>query len=158
MHTRLNTQIIMSLLALVGATTGAFNISYADEIKKKFGQEITVYKTPTCGCCGKWVDHLRRDGFKVNVHNLANLDEIKTGSGVPAALRSCHTAVVEGYTIEGHVPMRDIWRLLQERPAVTGIGVPGMPLGSPGMESSRSQPYKVYTFGGQEPSSVFAEH
>lgn len=133
--------------------------SHAEKVKKKFGQPITVYKTPTCGCCKVWVDHLRKDGFKVSQIDLPNLNEIKAENGVPPMLKSCHTAVVEGYTVEGHVPMNDIWRLLNQRPkSIRGISVPGMPAGSPGMESSNPQPYDVFIFDDQGNTEVFASH
>lgn len=122
------------------------------------GPEITVYKTPTCGCCTAWVDHLRAEGFQVTTHNLADLTETKREHGVPGELASCHTAVVEGYTVEGHVPADDIRRLLAERPAARGIAVPGMPAGSPGMEGAYAQPYEVYTFGEDGPIDVFSAH
>ena len=98
--------------------------------------EITVYKSPTCGCCNKWVSHLRDAGFKVNTINSDDLESIKLSAGVQPFLQSCHTALVDGYVVEGHVPASDIKRLLQERPAVTGLAVPGMPAGSPGMENT----------------------
>jgi hypothetical protein len=111
---------------------------------------IQVYKTPTCGCCVKWIDHLREAGFTVEAKNLRDLSALKVANGVPRRLASCHTAMVEGYVIEGHVPASDIARLLRERPKVAGLAVPGMPLGSPGMEHpdpSRHEPYEVLSFG-----------
>src|SRR5688572_28855168 len=94
---------------------------------------ITVFKTPTCGCCGIWVNHLKSNGFQVIVNEVPNTAEYQRKYGVPAGLESCHTAIVEGYTIEGHVPATEIQRLLKERPKAKGLAVPGMPLGSPGM-------------------------
>lgn len=119
------------------------------------GPEIIVYKTPTCGCCRNWVDHLRAEGFRVTTEDLPDLAQVKHEHGVPDALESCHTGVVDGYTIEGHVPADVIRRLLAERPPVTGVAVPGMPMGSPGMEGPFSQPYEVYTFDADGPVDVY---
>lgn len=119
--------------------------------------EITVYKSPTCGCCSKWVDHINANGFKAIVHDTSDMAPVKTKLGVPRAMESCHTAVVNGYVIEGHVPAADIHRLLRERPKVAGLSVPGMVTGSPGMEGNRTDPYSVVTFG-TGTSSVFSRH
>ena len=100
------------------------------------GPEVTVYKSATCGCCGKWIEHMQDAGFKVTAHNRQDMNQIKEEHGVAYELRSCHTAVVDGYVLEGHVPAGDIRRLLKERPAVDGLAVPGMPSGSPGMEGN----------------------
>ena len=107
---------------------------------------IEVYKSPTCGCCGKWNDHMRTAGFTVNSTDLPDVATVKDKHGVPPALRSCHTAIVGGYVIEGHVPADVIKKLLRDRPAVVGIAVPGMPKGSPGMEGSRVDSYNVRSF------------
>lgn len=104
---------------------------------------IEVYKSATCGCCHEWVAHLRANGFTVNAHDVANPSDYREKFGVPKALGSCHTAVVGGYAIEGHVPAAEIKRLLAERPKAKGLAVPGMPLGSPGMEGPRKDPYDV---------------
>ena len=96
--------------------------------------EVTVYKSATCGCCNKWVDHLRDAGFKVTAHNRGDMNQVKQTHGVKYQHRSCHTAVVGGYVVEGHVPADDIRRLLDGRPAISGLAVTGMPMGSPGME------------------------
>ncbi len=120
---------------------------------------VVVYKTATCNCCSKWVDHLRQDGFSVQVHNESSLKPIKRKLGVPEVLSSCHTATLGNYVIEGHVPASDIRRLLAERPAGRGLAVPGMPLGSPGMEQgSRVEPYKTLLFDEQGHTSTFSEH
>lgn len=95
---------------------------------------MTVYKSPTCGCCKNWIEHVKAAGFAVEVHDMDDLSEIKAEAGVPDRARSCHTAIVDGYAIEGHVPAETIRRLLKERPKVAGLAVPGMPVGSPGME------------------------
>lgn len=104
---------------------------------------IVVYKDPQCGCCTKWNDHMRAAGFRVQVKDTADLDGVKNGIGVPAALRSCHTGLVGGYWIEGHVPADLVQRLLAEKPALAGLAVPGMPIGSPGMEGGTPERYDI---------------
>lgn len=126
------------LMALAACSNAAQAASY------------TMFRDPNCGCCEEWAEHVRQ-GMKaeVTVEDSPNMQSIKDEHGVPTDLRSCHTMVVEGYVIEGHVPAEDIARLLRERPAgVTGLAVPGMPIGSPGMEmNNRTQPYQVIAFG-----------
>lgn len=119
-------------------------------------QDILVHKSPWCGCCAAWVEHLEENGFDVTVREHENMTPIKVEAGVPDELYSCHTAHIEGYVIEGHVPAADIARLLAERPDAQGLAVPGMPAGSPGMEvPGFSQPYDVILFDGAE-RTVFA--
>lgn len=110
---------------------------------------VTVHKDPSCGCCGAWAEHLEKAGFPVRIVENAKLNPLKAEKGVPKALWSCHTAEVEGYVIEGHVPAAEIERLLAERPAATGLAVAGMPVGSPGMEVAGYEPdrYEVALFG-----------
>jgi len=122
------------------------------------GPEITVYKTPTCGCCAKWVEHLKENGFSVTVHEVSNTAEYRQKYGVPENLRSCHTAVVGGYAIEGHVPVREIQRLLKTAPKAKGLAVPGMPSGSPGMEGARSDPYTVLLFDDKGETTAFQKY
>ena len=118
---------------------------------------VEVYKDPACGCCSKWIDHLRSHGFTARAIDTDKMDQIKTSRGVPRQARSCHTAIVGGYVVEGHVPAADIQRLLKERPAILGIAVPGMPIGSPGMEGSRNDPYDVVAFSADGTTAVFAK-
>ena len=120
-------------------------------------QAIVVYKTATCGCCGKWVDHLKAAGFAPTVHTLQTMDEAPVRKRIPTPLRSCHTATLEGYLVEGHVPADVIRKLLKEKPRVEGIAVPGMPAGSPGMESNTPEPYDVVTFDAAGKTAVFAK-
>ena len=120
--------------------------------------DIVVYKSPTCGCCKKWISHLGKNGYSVEVHNQYNVNPIKSKMGVSRKLHSCHTAVVDGYVIEGHVPAVDITRLLDEKPSVKGLAVPGMPMGSPGMEGPRKDSYEVLTFQENGRTTVFAEY
>lgn len=119
---------------------------------------LVVYKSPTCGCCAKWVSHMEAAGFRVVVHDTEDMDAVKSASDVPLALRACHTAVIGRYVIEGHVPADDIRRLLRDRPDVAGLAVPGMPGGSPGMEGAGTERYDVVTFGGPKGQRVFASH
>lgn len=119
---------------------------------------LVVYKSPTCGCCAKWVEHMQQAGFTVVVHDTDDLAPVKASAGVPSSLEACHTARIGGYVIEGHVPATDVRRLLRERPAVAGIAVPGMPSGSPGMEASVSEHYRVVSFSGSTAPRTFASH
>lgn len=109
-------------------------------------QTVTVYKSPTCGCCTGWVDYLRNEGFAVETIDLQNLDPIKEKYGVSRQLQSCHTALVDGYVVEGHVPVDDIRRMLKEKPEITGLTAPGMPAMSPGMASLEPKNYDVLSF------------
>lgn len=120
--------------------------------------DVVVYKSPMCGCCAKWVDHLRSNGFKVTVHDSNDMNKVKTERKVPSDLASCHTAVVGGYTIEGHVPAASIKKLLQTKPKVAGISVPGMPMGSPGMEGDRQDHYQVVAFDAVGKRYVFQQY
>ena len=121
---------------------------------------MTVYKSASCGCCGKWVDYVRANGFAPTVHDDENMDAIKDDMGVPKAVRSCHTAVVGKYMVEGHVPVEDIRRLLKDHPAVAGLAAPGMPQSSPGMAvpGAPVEPYEVLTFTPDGHTAVFARH
>jgi hypothetical protein len=121
---------------------------------------MEVYKSPTCGCCAKWVEHVRQGGVPVKVTELSDheLDALKAQHGIPRTAQSCHTGIVRGYVVEGHVPVSEVHRLLKERPAVVGIAVGGMPIGSPGMEvpGQRPQTYNVVTFDKAGALKVFS--
>ncbi|WP_206057447.1 DUF411 domain-containing protein [Nitrincola schmidtii] len=120
---------------------------------------MKVYKTETCGCCNDWIDHIEAAGFKVESTNLAQLHTKKIELGIPAILASCHTAVIDGYVIEGHVPASDIQKLLNLKPDVTGLTVPGMPHGSPGMETGRVDSFDVLTFEkGSDKTRIWASY
>jgi len=119
---------------------------------------ITVYKTPTCGCCANWVDHMREHGFRVAVTDVAQLAPVKRTYGVAEDVATCHTGVIGGYFVEGHVPAEDVRRLLRERPDIIGIAVPGMPQGSPGMETGTLEPYDVIAIGRDGSRTVWATH
>ena len=121
---------------------------------------IDVYKSATCECCSKWVEHLKNHGFTVRTTNREDLAGFKASHRVPRRVQSCHTAVVNGYVVEGHVPASDVQRLLKERPAIVGLAVPGMPIGSPGMEveGRKVQPFDVLAFDKDGQTRVFASH
>ena len=121
--------------------------------------DIKVYRSQSCSCCRKWQEHLKQNNFNVDSLVTDNLETIKQQHGVPEQLASCHTAVVDGYVVEGHVPANDIKRLVAERPQISGITAPGMPIGSPGMESGdMQQSYQVKSYDKQGDIQVFAEH
>jgi hypothetical protein len=111
--------------------------------------KVVVNKDPGCGCCGAWVEHLRSAGFPVEIVETANVNAVKQRLGVPPDLTSCHTAEAQGYVVEGHVPASAILRLLGEKPQAIGLAVPGMPIGSPGMENGSPETYEVVLFGAQ---------
>jgi hypothetical protein len=144
-----------SFLALA-LTTSAARPSVADSPAKR--PVITVYKDAGCGCCKSWVEHLIKHGYRVDAKDTPDMTEVKRALGVPDALSACHTAVVNGYLIEGHVPAADIARLLKEKPKVRGLAVPGMPMGSPGMEGTRTQHYQVLSFDKAGKTKIFASY
>ncbi|MEW8052045.1 MAG: DUF411 domain-containing protein [Candidatus Thiodiazotropha sp.] len=123
-----------------------------------FAADVIVYKSPTCGCCNDWVTHLQQNGFSVQVHDRRNMQLVKRTLNVPQGLQSCHTAVVGDYVVEGHVPAKEIVRLLREKPAVEGISVPGMPMGSPGMEGPRKDNYDVLIYDGKGKTEVYSRY
>ena len=120
---------------------------------------VQVYKSPTCGCCGAWVDHLKAAGFTVKVTEVNDTTEQRKRYGFPDRFGSCHTAIVAGYIVEGHVPAAEVKRLLDLKPAALGLSVPGMPLGSPGMEvGDRRDPYDVFLIDKSGRETVFAHY
>ena len=144
---------LLSGLALAGMVV----VSPSDNLPAQ-GPAMTVYKTPTCGCCAKWVDHMKAAGFKVQVQDMDDLTEIKQASGVPIPIRTCHTAVVGNYVVEGHVPADLVKKMLTEKPKMAGIAVPGMPIGSPGMESgNEKQAHDVILFDKTGKTAVYAK-
>jgi hypothetical protein len=120
--------------------------------------EIVVHKGKLCGCCGGWIEHMEANGFVVAVRDTDDLAGVKQALGVPSLMGSCHTSAVGGYVVEGHVPASAIRRLLAERPDAKGLLLPGMPPGSPGMESARPRPYSVLVFRDGEMPTVFSRH
>lgn len=120
---------------------------------------LVVHKNESCGCCDVWVEHMRKHGFAAEVHDVDNMSPIKERLGVPSGMGSCHTAEVGGYFIEGHVPAEQVARLLKERPRAKGLTVPGMPVGSPGMEhGDMKQPYDVHLVHADGTTSVYASY
>ena len=126
--------------------------------KESDAQTVTVYKSPTCGCCKNWVAHLEASGFRVITHDTRDMDSVKREHGIPVSLASCHTALVDGYVIEGHVPASAIKRLLKERPPVAGLTVPGMPMGSPGMEGPRKDAYNALLFNRAGDAAIYESY
>jgi hypothetical protein len=142
---------------LLGTALGAALSSIAG-IARGAATPIEVWKSPDCGCCAEWVKHLETHGFSVKVNNTGNA-EIRARLGVPSKLGACHTGLVAGYAIEGHVPADDIRRLLAEKPAAVGLAVPGMPVGSPGMEmDGRRDPYDVRLIARDGTSRVYRSY
>ena len=137
-------------LAVAGCSTAAEQAPVA----------VEVYKDASCGCCSQWVEHLKENGFTATATNVDDLDAVKTKYNVPRRAQSCHTAIIDGYVIEGHVPASDIRRLLKERPAIAGLAVPAMPVGSPGMEvpGVKPQPFDVLALHKDGKTDVFSSH
>ncbi|MBK7766358.1 MAG: DUF411 domain-containing protein [Sulfuritalea sp.] len=119
---------------------------------------VEVFKSPYCGCCGKWVEHLRQNGFQVNTHDVEDVTAARKKMGMPDRLGSCHTAKIGGYVVEGHVPAADIQRLLRDKPKALGLAVPSMPPGSPGMESAKPMPYQTLLVRTDGTTQVFTQH
>jgi len=145
--------VLLSVCALVGATTAAaLRPAPATTLPK-----IVVYKNASCGCCGKWIDYIKTAGFPVEVHDVDDVSEFAASAGVPSALGSCHTALVQGYVIEGHVPVDLIQKLITEKPKLVGLSVPGMVVGSPGMDGSPVQHYDIVSWTRDGKTAVYAK-
>ncbi len=121
------------------------------------GKTATLYKNPGCSCCDGYADHLRKHGFKVEVKPPAEHDAISKKAGIPEDFQGCHTTFIDGYAIGGHVPVSAIQKLLNERPKVKGISLPGMPAGSPGMGGEKDEPWKIYSVGDGKPKVYVTE-
>ncbi len=137
----------------------SFNV-YAESARSVFNMnEAVVYRSPTCGCCKKWVDHMAQNGFRVEDNVTEDMNLIKEKYGVPKNLASCHTAIVNGYVVEGHVPAQDVLKMLSTKPKISGISVPGMPVGTPGMEmGDRKDPYKVISYDAEGKYKIFSDY
>jgi hypothetical protein len=144
-----NSRAILAL-AVAGAALGGLAVASPAP-----GPAITVYKSAACGCCKKWVEHLQAAGFRVTARDTSDVAAVAAHYGVPHRLTACHTALVGGYVVEGHVPVDVIERLLKERPEIAGVGVPGMPPGSPGMESEAPAHYQILTFDKTGQTTVY---
>jgi hypothetical protein len=145
---------------VLGATGLLVSGFAGKQLRKTPAPRITVYKSASCGCCAQWVKHIEANGFQVQVFNEEAMDRIKDSMGVPSAGRSCHTAVVGKYLIEGHVPAQDIRKLLAENPKVLGLAVPGMPPGTPGMAKSDADVggFAVLSFQSDGATRTFSQH
>jgi hypothetical protein len=146
--------IVVGTIAVALVLVGSLMIRTGDVVA-----QITVYKTPTCGCCGTWIERMEDEGFEVRAVDVNNMAEIKAANGIHSGLASCHTALVDGYVVEGHVPADAIKRLLRERPEVAGLAVPGMPIGSPGMEvpGQPAQKFRVLAFDASGDATIYEE-
>jgi hypothetical protein len=139
----------------LSATLGVWNAATV----RAQSTPLVVYKDPDCGCCEKWVAHMKTNGFAPTVTNTRDIASIKRQHHVPDALASCHTALVAGYVVEGHVPAADVKRLLAQKPkGIVGLTIPGMPSSAPGMDMTPFKPYTVLSFDAQGKTMVFAEH
>jgi hypothetical protein len=151
-------QATVALAAVAAVAIGVFVFPELFGSNPAVAEEIVVYKDPSCGCCGRWADHLRQSGFKVTVNDIDDIATIKNRAGVPDGMESCHTAFVAGYVVEGHVPAENIKEILAERPGMKGLAVPGMPSSAPGMDSPDHEPYTVYSFDAKGASKVYASY
>ena len=150
--------LLYSLIVAVCATVFFWLAPPNAALAQGNSPQLTVYRSPTCGCCKDWVAHMKSAGFQIDDNVTSQMASIRQTYGVPEKLSSCHTALIDGYVIEGHVPAADVQRLLTERPDVVGLTAPGMPIGAPGMEmDDRSDPYTVFAFT-PEATLFFANH
>lgn len=156
------TTVIVCALALTACDSTSQQAAQLTPIATASAAEqpqLVVHKSPTCGCCALWVDHMRKAGFAAKVNDVDNMSPIKERVGVPYGMGSCHTAEVGGYFIEGHVPAEQVLRLLKEKPKAKGLTVPNMPIGSPGMEHGNTQqPYEVHLVNNDGTTTVYARY
>jgi hypothetical protein len=148
-------RITRGLLIAAGVLAAVVLVQLSSSAQQK--PVVSVFKTPTCGCCSKWVDHMKANGFDVRVQDVDDIGALKEKLGVAPEISSCHTSQVGGYVVEGHVPAAAVQRLLKEKPKVAGLTVPGMPAGSPGMEvpGGHKEPYAILTFDKSGKTSVY---
>ena len=145
----------MMTVAVVMGLAWAGSVWMAAQSRTK--PQMTVYKSSTCGCCSNWVEHMRKNGFEVKAVDVDDIDKVKRERGVPDSAASCHTAVVNGYLVEGHVPADAVLKMLKDKPAIAGIAVPGMPMGAPGMEvpSGQKDAYSIVSFDKAGKTTVY---
>ena len=143
---------------LIGTLIVTLYVGFNFTHKMAYAEEIMVYKSPTCGCCKKWVKHLKKEGFNVKTKDYRDMKPIKKTFGVKPQFQSCHTAKVGKYFIEGHVSASDIKKLLKEKPDIKGLSAPGMPMGSPGMEGHRKDKYNVLAIDENNKATVYTRH
>lgn len=162
MNTKTLYTTIFLLISAIGSYLlfAALNNVKATETNANKLPIITVYKSPTCGCCTAWIDHLKANGFQVQAHNQDNVHPYKIKAKLGAGMGSCHTAFVDGYAVEGHVPAKDIKRMLLEKPDISGLTVPAMPIGSPGMEipGVKADAYQVISYKDGKKVGVFTDY
>jgi len=141
-------------------TLGLLAAAISTPLRATTRPAVVVHRSPTCGCCGAWASYLRRAGFPVTIVNEDDLAPVKLRAGVPERLQSCHTAFIDGYVVEGHVPIEAIEKMLLSKPAILGIAVPDMPGGSPGMEvlGAKPDPFKVMSFAKGGAQDVFIDY
>jgi len=144
----------VATLALAAILAWAGSVWTAAQTAKP---QMTVYKSATCGCCSKWVEHMQANGFEVKAVNVDDIDKVKRERGVPADAASCHTAIVNGYVVEGHVPADAVQKMLKEKPSIAGIAVPGMPMGSPGMEvpGGQKEAFNIVSFDKSGKTAIY---
>lgn len=153
----------IALLAILAAGLLIAGILFYPELKNignsvPESRQVVMYKNPGCQCCTYWAQHMERNGYAVREEPVQDLNAYKAKYGIPPDINACHTAVVDGYVVEGHVPAREVNRLLEERPEAIGIGVPGMPVGSPGMAGLNPEPYDVFLIEANGERSVYASY
>ena len=150
---QLNRRLVLGATLFIGMTGTAC-------ARTRPARNLTVFKTQTCACCDAWIAHMREAGFTTTITVLPSLQSVRSSRGMPDALASCHTGLIDGYLVEGHVPAQDVMRLLAERPTAVGIAVPAMPLGSPGMETPQGhkEPYDTLLVLRSGSTRVFARH
>ncbi len=147
------------LIAVIGIAAYTQFGNQSPQIADEDLPAVTVYKSPTCQCCGEWITHLKNNGFEVKTTDLSDMQQIKNRFNIPRELSSCHTAVVDGYVVEGHVPADEVKRMLVQQPQIAGLTVPGMPVGSPGMErGNQLDPYNVLAFSKNGSANIFAKY
>ena len=144
---KLPVRSLLSLIVIAGGTAWA-----------QSAMQIEVFKSPYCGCCEKWVEHMEKSCFKVSAHIVNDVPAARKNLGMPDRFGSCHTAKIGGYVVEGHVPAADIQRLLKEKPKAIGLAAPGMPQGSPGMETATPVPYETLLIQADGSARLFAKH
>jgi hypothetical protein len=158
MKTRtLSRRTILGLFVTAGVAPLSVRLLAAPAAKAASLPTVEVWKNPSCGCCGSWAQHMRNAGFAVTITAVEDMDAIRKARGVPDALQSCHTAVVDGYVVEGHVPAGDVKRLIAERPTAKGLAVPAMPQSAPGMDKP-GEPYTVILFGTPTGNRPYAQY
>lgn len=156
---RFFTYVFFLLLAAGGAIWYIISDYYArQEAGSTNSADIVMYKNPGCECCNKWASYMQRNGYSISVIASQNLQGVKAEYGIPREMGACHTALIDGYVIEGHVPAGDIKRLRNERPDAVGLAVPGMPASSPGMNTALNQPYEVFLIDRQGNTTVYSKH